>query len=149
VVEGVLPFRRWFSMADDVDFQFRLAEAGRVWYEPWVVYGYRLHDASLTHQRAYSQRDFEREMATRFALQRRATGADDLQRGAPPESPCTTQADGSRAAAHLQRIMLGRAWQERATRGRLAAIRTGLRACLLRPANLPTWFSWLVLTLRG
>jgi glycosyltransferase involved in cell wall biosynthesis len=146
---AVLPFRDWFNVADDVDFQFRFAEVGRVWYEPRVLYCYRLHNDSLTHRGARDRRSFEDEAAKRFALQRRATGADDLQRGTPPETPREEPGRGVAAAVHLQKLMLGRAWQERQINGRGAAIRTGFRACLMRPASLPTWFSWLVLTLRG
>ena len=144
-----LPFRNWFQVADDVDFQFRLAEVGRVWYEPAVTYCYRVHDNSLTHQRNDARRVFEDESARRFALQRRRQGADDLQKGEPPKPPAGDGENRTGAASQLQKIVLGRAWQECATRGRMAGIKAGLKACWMRPASVVTWANVLVLAVRG
>jgi hypothetical protein len=148
-VQQVGGLRRWFRMANDVDFQFRLAEVGHVWYEPRVAYCYRLHDDSITHQVTEQSRSFEDRAAQRFAQQRRQFGADDLMKGTPPRRPPDEAAPTGAASEQVQAVMLGRAWREKVDHGKLAAITIGLRACLVRPSNVQTWRSWLALTLRG
>jgi glycosyltransferase involved in cell wall biosynthesis len=141
--------RDWFTMANDVDFQFRLAEVGRVWYEPKVNYCYRVHDGSITHQAPTTRRRFEDQAAVQFARQRREQGEDDLMRGCPPAPPDGTTQEVSRASEQVQAVLLGQAWRQRQTRQPFAAVATGLRACLVRPRSIQTWRSWVALTLRG
>ena len=42
-------FREYFELGEDLDYQFRLAEVGRIAYEPNVWYFYRIHSKSITH----------------------------------------------------------------------------------------------------
>jgi len=142
--------REWFRTTEDVDLQFRLGELGPVWYEPRRLYCYRLHDKSITHTAAPTRRAFEDWAARHFALQRRQDGADDLMRGRPPAPPDETLLDRApTAASQLQSILLGRAWRERASKGRAAAVALGFRACAKRPWDVKAWRSWLALSLRG
>ena len=79
--------RTWFVTAEDIDLQLRLAEAGRIWFEPRPCYSYRLHDASITHQQANPTRTFYGNAARQFQEKRLSSGQDDLQRGCPPAPP--------------------------------------------------------------
>lgn len=76
--------RAWFEVAEDIDLQVRLAFQGSVWHDTAPVYGYRLHDASITHTRKAAQLAFFDRAVQTLAAQRRDTGTDDLDRGAPP-----------------------------------------------------------------
>lgn len=106
--------REWFRSAEDLDLQFRLAAIGRVWHEPKVAYLYRLHDASLTHRTDKETIGFYDAQARRFALQRKETGADALQRGAPPVPPSPRGEARSNLTAfdHASNHAIGAAWRE-------------------------------------
>src|SRR4051794_5225162 len=97
-------FRPWFVTAEDIDLQLRLGNVCRVWYDPTPAYLYRLHGASITHQQADVRRRFYEATARDFQHQRRTTGADDLDRGHPPEPPAATGAAArpSDAGRHVQ-----------------------------------------------
>lgn len=79
--------RHWFETAEDIDLQYRLAFTGRVWHDPAPVYRYRLHDTSITHTRRSAQLAFFDQMARDFAIERRRTGTDALERHCPPQIP--------------------------------------------------------------
>lgn len=140
-------FRPYFVVAEDLDFQCRLAERGRVWFEPEVCYRYRLHDASITHTQATARREFLTQTARRFALQRQQTGSDDLQRGRPPTPP-DDATPASRVGDEMRRILVGQAWHEHRRGQRLAAIRTGWRALGLQPASPRSWWTLLMLAVK-
>jgi glycosyltransferase involved in cell wall biosynthesis len=134
-------FRGWFVSAEDIDLQLRLGEVCRVWYEPAVAYAYRLHDASVTHTQANDARLFYEHTAKQFAVQRRETGQDALQRGSPPTPP---GANGETpppmsAAGHVQGMLVGQSWREHAQGRKLKAVLTGLRACMAKPGTLSAW----------
>jgi hypothetical protein len=142
VVRQIGACRTFFTMSEDADLQYRLAEAGRVWYEPRVSYLYRLHDASITHSRRETERVFFQRVAREFQQQRRATGLDDLQRGHPPQVPVT--AEGATSAAtrsgyHIQGLLLGDAWVQHRTGRKGRALWTGLKACFASPTRIAGW----------
>ncbi len=140
-------FRPYFSGTEDIDFQLRVGATGRVWYDPAIVYRYRLHGASSTHTQATARREFLTATARRFALQRQETGTDDLERGCPPTPPD----DGSPAAGaveHMQEVLIGRAWREHRAGQRLTALRTALRAASRRPSSLWVWRNLLFLCVK-
>ena len=142
VVRRIGGCRTWFTMSEDADLQYRLAEAGRVWYEPRVSYLYRLHDASITHSRRETERLFFQRVALEFQQQRRATGKDDLERGNPPQVPATVDgvaAEPTRSAYHIQGLLLGDAWSQHRAGQKRRAVWTGLRACLASPTRLAAW----------
>ena len=134
-------FRTWFVSAEDIDLQLRLGEVCRVWYEPVVGYAYRLHDASVTHTQANDARLFYERTAKQFAVQRRESGQDDLQRGTPPTPPDATGPDTSpmSAGGHVQRMLVGQSWREHGQGRKLRAVLTGLRACLAKPGTFGAW----------
>jgi glycosyltransferase involved in cell wall biosynthesis len=146
--------RTFFTMSEDADLQYRLAEAGRVWYEPRVSYLYRLHDTSITHSRRETERLFFQRVALEFQQQRRASGQDDLQRGQPPQIPAAT-GDGNgvasaptRSAYHIQSLLLGDAWGQHRAGRKGRALRTGLRACLASPTRVAGWKALAALALK-
>ncbi len=141
-------FRRWFTTAEDIDLQFRLAEVGRIHFDPTIAYHYRLHDQSITHQQAASQRAFFESCARSFLLDRQATGQDALARGLPPPVPPDDDAPRQSSSEHLQKILLGSAWGYHGKGEKCRALTTGLRACFHRPSNFSAWKSLLALGIR-
>lgn len=139
--------RGFFVTAEDVDLQLRLGETCRVWFEPVEDYVYRLHDASITHQRSVTLRKFYEECARSFQLQRQKTGADDLQRGTPPEVPAYVQGR-SCAALHVRGMLLLQAWRHHAAGERLEAIGLGLRALAATPRSWLAWKSLLAMMIK-
>lgn len=139
--------REWFKTAEDVDFQFRLAGAGRVGFVPRTAYLYRIHDSSITHQQVDSEREFFWNCALEFAVQRADRGQDDLQLGHPPQPPV----GGERTAAkdHTQDLLLGHAWRQNAAGRRWRSVVTGFRAAMAAPRNLDVWRSVTALILRS
>lgn len=141
-------FRGYFSVAaEDIDFQLRIANIGRIWFEPVSCYRYRLHAGSITHTQASVKREFLTDAARRFALQRRDGGVDDLERGCPPTPP-DGEAPAGQVQREMQQILIGRAWFEHRGGDRRAAISSGWRACLMRPGNLRAWWTLIMLLLK-
>ena len=142
-------FRSYFDGCEDIDMQLRLGQACRVRFEPRSCYLYRLHDASITHRRRSAERDFYETTARRFAAQRRAGGRDDLDLGRPPTPPGGEAPQAVRSArAHIQGMLRGQAWRLHQDGRVLAAVATGLRACLVRPQNLSAWKSLAALVVK-
>lgn len=139
-------FREYFESAEDLDFQFRLAEVGDILYRPGGEYFYRLHGESITHRQGSGRRHFYEETARLFCRQRLAGGRDELERGYFPKPP---PADGSGdVGEHIQGMLLGRAWRLHAEgqKGEAAAI--GWRALAARPGCWGAWKSYAALLLR-
>jgi glycosyltransferase involved in cell wall biosynthesis len=134
-------FRPYFIGTEDADFQLRIGEVTKIWYEPKLCYIYRLHGESITHTQPTAEREFFGRIMREFQKQRRETGMDDLQRGNPPPVPH----DLSKAATHpnhqIQQLLLGTAWQEHRVGKKLKSIGTGIRACLSGPGNFAAWKS--------
>ncbi len=138
--------RTYFRSGEDIDLQLRIAEACRVWYQPFVRYHYRIHAASLTHTMNSGEREFFDLIARKFRHQRQATGSDDLQKGTPPVAPRSQLV--LNANRHIQGLLIGRAWQEHAAGHRLKAIMTGIYAAWLYPQNVAAWRNALALVLK-
>lgn len=140
-------FREYFESAEDIDFQYRLAAAGKIRYLPDGAYFYRLHGDSITHHQGSPRRRFFEETARLFCRQRRDGGSDDLQRGRPPMPPPRGDAAGG-AYEQIQGMLLGRAWQLHALGRRGQAALVGWRALAARPTCLGAWKSYAALLLR-
>lgn len=141
-------FREYFETAEDLDFQFRLAERGEIRYLPENAYFYRLHGDSATHGSSQERRIFFEETARAFCRQRRESGRDDLQRGAPPAPPRPSASRPGTARAHIQGMLLGEAWRQHALGHRHRAALLGYRALLARPLCLGAWKSCMALLLK-
>lgn len=148
-LERVGPFREYFVTSSDIDFLLRLGDACRVRYLPRNTYYYRLHDASITHTQVSVKRRFFEQTARSFQQQRRQTGSDDLQRGAPPLPP---QGDGhapSTAASQMHGMLVGRSWRLFEQGQRAEALRVAARAVRQRPLAVDGWRSLLVMAVRS
>jgi len=134
-------FRPWFVTAEDIDLQLRLGDVCRVGFEPVGAYLYRLHDASITHQQADARRVFYETAARTFSEQRRATGADDLERGSPPSPPGADAGAVSvrSSSQQAQAVLIGASWRHHKDGRKTQAVVTGFRACLTRPGNIGAW----------
>jgi glycosyltransferase involved in cell wall biosynthesis len=138
-------FREYFESAEDTDLQLRLGESGRIAYRPDISYFYRIHASSLTHCQSNAVRIFFEQTAHDFQRQRRAGGLDDLQRGRPPRRPEAGAARAYSAQAHIQGILLGRAWREHAAGEKAKALASGMQALKADPSMLSAWRSVLAL----
>jgi glycosyltransferase involved in cell wall biosynthesis len=133
-------FRTWFVTAEDIDLQLRLGEVCRVGFEPAGAYLYRLHDASITHQQADARRVFYETTARKFSQQRRATGADDLERGSPPSPPAVAGPASARSSSQqAQAVLIGASWRHHKDGRKMQAVAAGFRACLTRPGSFGAW----------
>jgi glycosyltransferase involved in cell wall biosynthesis len=148
VLRQVGGFRPYFATAEDLDFMLRLGEQTRVWFDPHSVYRYRLHPTSITHTQGLNLRDFYEATARAFAAQRRAGGADDLARGCPPPPPAAQAGAPVRARAHIQDLLIGRAWDSHAAGQKFAALWAGWSACWMQPLRWKAWQSLALLTLK-
>ncbi|HTL30942.1 MAG TPA: glycosyltransferase family 2 protein [Tepidisphaeraceae bacterium] len=148
VMRDLEGFRPYFIGTEDADFQLRIGEVTKIWYEPRLCYIYRLHGESITHTQPTAEREFFGRVMREFQKQRRETGMDDLQRGNPPPVP----ANLSKAATHpkhqIQQLLLGTAWQEHRLGKKLKSISTGIRACLSVPGNFAAWKSLCALAIK-
>jgi glycosyltransferase involved in cell wall biosynthesis len=141
-------FREWFEAGSDLDFQIRIAEVTKVWFMPNVFYFYRLHQNSITHQKAAQRRQFFERMAYEFRDQRRHGGQDQLSEGHPLEPPPDIgktsdpklQARGHRVSA------IWRAFDAGQIRG---ALKAAVTACREDPAYIQNWRSLAVLIFKA
>jgi glycosyltransferase involved in cell wall biosynthesis len=141
-------FRPYFVTGEDIDFQLRLGEVTRVWYDPQSVYRYRLHETSITHTQGNARQAFFEARAKEFAAQRRAGRPDDLERGCPPPLPTTFSGPAVRPGQEIQGLLLAQAWEEHTAGHKLQALRTGVRAWAACPSRLSAWKSLAALVLR-
>lgn len=143
--------RPWFETAEDVDLQLRLAFQGRVWHAPGPVYGYRLHDNSITHSRKAAQLEFFDNAARTFAAQRRESGTDALDRGNPPPLPDFGAIAGGQNHALGQIVghLTSQAWANFRQGRRLEGIGTILRALAKQPFGVALWKGLLLMLARS
>lgn len=140
--------REYFVSAEDIDLQLRLAEIGRVGYEPRHCYSYRIHGESVTHTQQRHLKAFFEKTAREMAQERRRNGQDALQLGRPPEAPAAGESERLSASEHTQAVLLGEAWRKRLSGDRKGGLRTALRACLAHPGSLRAWRSLGAMVIR-
>ncbi len=134
--------RAYFRTSSDIDFQLRLAEHMRVWYDPAVVYGYRLHDDSITHRHTRRLQEFYEATARSFQRQRAASGLDDLDHGCPPAPPELGEAEATERPSAREQVWgmrWGEAWREHAEGRRGRALLLAIPAVLERPWRADGW----------
>lgn len=131
-------FRSFGLSGEDNDFQLRMGEATRVWYEPRVFYRWRLHASSITHRQPSAERVWAERLAYVLQQQRRERGGvDDLMTGTlPPVPPDLTPEPIPRVEEQIESILAGAAWRAHAQGDRREALRQILRAYRRRPGSL-------------
>jgi glycosyltransferase involved in cell wall biosynthesis len=132
-------FRPFFIGTEDNDFQLRLGDIQRVWYEPSIAYRYRLHGESITHTQPSGQRSWLEAKAREFQLQRQSTGKDDLERGHPPTMPTSFEQVAIDPKLQMRDLLLGDAWKLHGQGKKPAAVLKGIRAIGVNPRS---WASW-------
>jgi glycosyltransferase involved in cell wall biosynthesis len=132
--------RGYFETGSDIDLQLRLAEIGRVFYQPESRYFWRLHDASVTHRQPSVTRQFFEDYAREMRQQRASGRRDDLALGTQREPPRSSSAPLS-MRDQVQGMLLGRAWGTHGSGKKLEAVKLGLRALLNAPTSIATWKS--------
>jgi glycosyltransferase involved in cell wall biosynthesis len=146
-IQQIGGFREFFISAEDIDFQLRLAEVCKVFYDPEVVYFYRLHNSSITHTQNTTKRVFYEEAARNFRQQRIAKGEDDLQIGNIPTVPEGLE-QSKNPNAQLQGVAISSAWLLHKQNKKLEAIKKGFYACLIQPFNFMVWKSFIMLIIK-
>lgn len=143
--------RPWFETAEDIDLQFRLAFLGPIWHLPEPVYGYRLHDSSITHTRRAAQLAFYDESARIFAEDRAKTGSDALDRGCPPEVPDFSRDSGkiNASASQIAGHLVAQAWRDHAVGHRRAGLKLMLRAIAHDPRQAGNWRGLIAMLVRS
>lgn len=133
--------RPWFETAEDVDLQVRLAFQGPVWHVPQPVYGYRLHEGSITHSRKAAQLAFFDASVRAFAAERRDTGTDALDRGQPPAHPDFRGAASPRnhVSGQIAGHLTSQAWKDFQQGRKARAMGNILRALAHRPFRAEAW----------
>jgi GT2 family glycosyltransferase len=147
-IQALGGFRPYFGTAEDIDFQLRLAEFGRVWYTPTTSYYYRLHNTSITHTQSLSEQEFFKSAAQEFQRQRLTRGSDDLQRGCPPVLTAPLPGPIFSSEEHIHGLLLGSAWSKHAEGQKFQALKIGLRTTMTYPTYLESWRSLLLLLLK-
>ena len=142
-------FREYFESGEDIDFQLRLGEAGRVAYVPEERYYYRINASSITHTQTTTVRKYFEAAAFDLQRQRRLCGLDDLQRGCLPPKPDSNVSSAFSAAEHIEGLLVGRAWSEHGSGKRMQALRSGFRALATNPLRMCLWKNLVVLILKG
>jgi glycosyltransferase involved in cell wall biosynthesis len=158
VMLSVGGFRSYFRTGSDIDFQLRLCEQTRVWYEPKMRYRYRLHEQSITHRHSDRLLQFNDAVARQFQSQRAERsrrgepGLDDLELGCAPVPP----ERGEAAPQHrpdpreqLWRMRWGEAWRAHSRGERARGVMVGIRAMLLRPWRPEAWRGLLALCVKS
>ena len=142
-------FRPYFDTAEDLDFQLRLASAGRVLYVPKCWYQYRVHSNSTTHRQANERRLFFEKMAKEFAIQRAMSGSDLLEKGLQPLPPEPTILVSHDGRVHAHELLLGRAWLEFSGGHVCAAYHASIRAIVVRPSAFAGWRNLFALSYKA
>ena len=142
-------FREYFETSEDLDYQFRVGEAGRVRYLPSSAYFYRLHSSSVTHTQRDGRRAFFEDMARRFLEQRRSDGTDALMKGAPPAPPSPLHGGAPSLGRHLHEMLMGQAWRDLESGRAQIAISNAWRAVASDLSSASVWKDAVVLTLKA
>jgi hypothetical protein len=148
VVRAAGGSREYFDCFEDFDFQLRVGETCRVWFEPEIYYIYRLHQNSSSHSTSYTKNNFYCSIAFEFQRQRRTQGSDDLERGCPPPVPDGRKAPPWDAAWHAQKMLIASAWLEHQAGHKQQALVKGMRSVMALPVNPRAWRSLLALALK-
>ena len=147
-ISKVGAFREFFQSGQDIDYQLRMGEVGRIAYCPDNSYFWRLHASSITHTQPTLLREFFERTAFELQRQRQTAGFDDLQCGRLLSTPNFGQLEPHSATDHIQGQLLGRAWREHTAGKKMLALRTGVRALTTNPLNIYVWRTMLALVLK-
>ena len=142
-------FREYFETAEDLDYQFRIGEAGRVGYVPANAYFYRLHSTSVTHTQRDERRAFFDDTARLFVEQRRTDGTDALMKGSPPVPPHPLEGNLPNVRRHLHGMLMGQAWRDLEAGQLQHAISNAWRSVSADPISPSAWQGALVLTVKA
>jgi len=148
VIRRLSGFRAFFIGTEDNDFQLRLGDIGRVWFEPTIAYRYRLHGESITHTQPSGQRKWLEAKAREFQLQRQSRGKDDLELNQPPTMPGDFAPVSTDTRHEMRDLLLGSAWKLHGLGKKKEAIRDGLRAVRVDAFSRQSWKSLLALVIK-
>lgn len=149
ILKALGGFRTFFISSEDIDMQFRLAEACRVWCLKESMYFWRIRHDSITHNQGNKERDFFEKCAKKFQQQRINNGVDDLMSGVPISFPSFADDDCVHSAAvHVKKLLVSTAWNEYSKGNSSRALYSLLRGVLNYPFDLFLWRSLVVLFMK-
>ena len=148
VFKAIKGARSFFACCCDLDIQYRLSEACRIWYLPEQFYFYRLHDESITHSINNSVREYYHEKARAFQIQRQSRGSDDLELGLSPHPTYELKSKPKRSKDHEIDLLIGAAWRLHGQMEKSKAIVTFLRVLNMRPLRINLWRSFMAILLK-
>lgn len=140
LVDRLGGFHSFFKTGEDVDYQLRMSELGRIAYVPMNWYRYRIHGDSITHVVSDERRKYYEDVARSLQIHRRyghTNGLAELEQKPPREFSNALLT----AEAHTQGLLLGRAWQLHSGWSKGKALLTGLRAVAAQPSSRSAWKS--------
>jgi glycosyltransferase involved in cell wall biosynthesis len=141
-------FRPYFTTAEDIDFQLRVSEHGRVMYLPEIVYIYRLHSSSITHTQAETTKLEYEKSARLFQQQRVNTGMDDIQRGNSKKIIEDKLSLPTSSIKHAEGIIIGNAWKLHANGEKLKALKLAFLGFRKNPMSISILKCILLLLLK-
>ena len=144
IVQKTGGFREFFRSAEDIDFQFRLAEQTRVLFEPTLFYHYRLHDASTVHTQPSNQRIFYEDLARVFRQQRKSHGTDDLDNGKKISVP-SPNGKTLKSRIQMHGPLTNKAWRYHTEGMYGKAVAMAFKAWLFRPFNKVSWVTLIII----
>jgi glycosyltransferase involved in cell wall biosynthesis len=147
ILEKLNGFRPYFKTGEDVDLQLRLGEICRVYYLHDIVYKYRLHEQSVTHQTGTLDQEFFESIARECQRQRLNDGVDQIDLGKLPAYP-QGSSPVKKASEHIQGMLIGLSWQEYQDGHNTKSVLTACRAIRVKPNSLSAWRNLVVLLLK-
>jgi glycosyltransferase involved in cell wall biosynthesis len=145
LVRALNGMRTYFVTGQDIDFELRLGEKTRVWYEPRNTYFYRLHDKSITHTQTNQRNVFFEAKAREFQKERLRGEADQLDRGCPETPPVQVAGLARSVGKQVQGFLTAKAWKAYEDGRRREAIRYGFQALSAHPWSFAPWRNTAVL----
>jgi len=142
-------FRPFFIISEDIDYQLRLGENTRVYYQPRIEYYYRLHETSVTHSSAPNQRTFFDNCALQFQKERKKMGQDSLQKDQAPIIPQPINSPKKQANTHFYNLLEGSIWKQYACGNKQQAIKQSLTLLKKRWWKPSAWKIFLTITARS
>lgn len=132
-------FRTFFETAEDLDFVFRLVEAGPIGFSNTNAYLYRIHGKSITHTQPSPRRVYFEELAKNLAAQRKDGEQDGLDLGTIKPLPQDGGIKPHGVGEHLLELIEGDAWREFNKRNDVMAVKQALHAIRRYPSRSKAW----------
>ncbi len=143
--------RDFFISSQDLDLQYRLAQAGRIMFLPGLAYEYLLRGSSISHSASDARRRYYSGKAREFAQQRLAGKTDDLDKGeALPFAPVEGDAVAHMSVdARASGLMEAEAWWQLSQQRYGLAVKKAFWALAYQPKRARKWRALFLITMKS